>query len=158
MKPGLFDLMDPGRSITEEEFFRNRLEPQIRLYDRSSRRAGAWFWFLQGTQILAASSIPLLAGGLSRSLDPTATAWAIGLLGALIAVCGAFSTLFQLQKQWIQFRATCEVMKNEAYLFLGRCAPYDSHGALQLLIARVEAFDSSATNSWATVLGRIADK
>ena len=48
--------------MNEEEYISARLDAQIAWYDNKSQRAQSWFKRLRGIEVVAASSIPVIAG------------------------------------------------------------------------------------------------
>jgi hypothetical protein len=97
---------------------------------------------LKVLQIVIAAAIPVIAaaGG---------SATAAGALGAGVVVLEGLQQLFQFQQNWTSYRATCEALKHEKFLFLARADPYGSANQEQLLATRVEALVSEETSTWA---------
>src|ERR1700674_3221411 len=123
-----------------------RLDDQIRWYDIHSARQRRAFYSLKVVTVVAAATIPLLAAFLpngSRNQIVTSS------LGALIVVIEGIQQLFQLHANWILYRSTCESLKREKYLYLGKAGPYaaaqDPHA---LLAERVESIISKELAGW----------
>jgi len=98
-----------------------RLEDQIKWYDRKSTLHKKYFNVLKVVAIVAAAAIPFLAAmrlgeALSRII-PAA-------LGASVVVIEGVQQLFQFQTNWLLYRSTCESLKHEKYLFLASAGPY----------------------------------
>jgi hypothetical protein len=69
--------------------------------------------------------------------------WIVGALGAAIAVIEGLQQLNQYHANWISYRSTCEVLKHEKYLYLGKAGPYIvAADARALLAERVESLVS----------------
>jgi hypothetical protein len=73
-------------------------------------------------------------------------------LGVLITVLEGLLHLNQYQQNWINYRSTCEALKHEKYIYLGKAAPYvnlpDPHA---LLAERIESLVSQEHGKWASV-------
>ena len=124
-----------------------RLEDQIDWYDRKSITNQNYFRRIKMLEILAAAIIPFLSAfTFSRMV------WVTGGLGVLITVLEAMLHLNQYQQNWIAYRSTCESLKHEKYVYLGKAAPYagtpDPHA---LLAERIESLVSQEHAKWASV-------
>lgn len=120
-----------------------RLEDQIRWYDRKSAENQRLFKVLKAVQLLTAAAIPVVA-----TLDLPA-AIAAGL-GGMIVVIEGFVQLNQYQQNWISYRSTCEALKHEKYLFLAHAGPYAgaTDGGVPLLADRIEGLISQEHAKW----------
>ena len=122
-----------------------RLEDQISWYDQKSAYNQRMFKTLKAATIVIAVSIPLCA---AFGAPPAITA----ILGALIALIEAVQQMNQYQQYWITYRSTCETLKHEKYLFLGKAGPYASAAnPLALLAERVESQVSQENAKWAAL-------
>jgi hypothetical protein len=121
-----------------------RLEDQIAWYDRKSGTNQRWYKALKLFQIVAGAMIPLTAGiGAPRLV--------IGALGVFIVVLEGVQSLSQFHWNWITFRSTCEALKHEKYLCLGKAGPYSSSGNRDTLFAeRIESLVSREHAGWVT--------
>lgn len=118
-----------------------RLEDQIAWYDAKSQHNQRWFKLLKVCQIITAAAIPVAAGA-------SAPAWLVGGAGALIVVLEGLQQLQQYQQNWITYRATCERLKHEKFLFAARAGPYASSEPEALLAERVESLVSQEHAAW----------
>jgi Protein of unknown function (DUF4231) len=119
-----------------------RVREQIGWYDRKSRYNQRWFKGLKTCQIVMAAAIPVAATG---SVDD----WIVGAAGALIVVLESLQQLQQYQQNWITYRATCERLKHERFLFLAGAGPYARAADPQALLAeRVEGLVSQEHAAW----------
>ena len=124
-----------------------RLEDQIAWYDRKSITNQRYFKRMKMIEITAAAIIPFLSAfSLPRVL------WLTGGLGVLITVLEGVLHLNQYQQNWIAYRSTCESLKHEKYVYLGKASPYasavDPHA---LLAERIESLVSQEHAKWASV-------
>lgn len=119
-----------------------RLEEQIEWYDRKSGNAQHWFKRLKIAQIVTAAAIPVMAGN-------SAPAWLVGGAGALIVVLEGLQQLQQYQQNWASYRATCERLKHERFLFMAGAGPYATNPNPEAMLAeRVEGLVSQEHAAW----------
>jgi hypothetical protein len=126
-----------------------RLEDQIAWYDRKSLRCQRIFKRIKIVEIVAAALIPFLAaiGVKEFPWSP----WLTGGLGIIITVFEGLLQLGQYQQNWITYRSTCESLKHEKYLYLGKSGPYGSAPDPHALLAeRVESLVSQEHAKWAS--------
>jgi hypothetical protein len=115
---------------------------QIEWYDRKSQSNQRWFKRLKICQIVTAAAIPVAAA-------VSAPVWLIGAGGALIVVLEGLQQLEQYQQNWTNYRATCEQLKHEQFLFLAHAGPYASAEDPDALLAeRVESLVSQEHAAW----------
>jgi uncharacterized protein DUF4231 len=101
---------------------------------------------LRIVEIVAAASIPLLAG-YADTVAPIKLV--VGGLGLLVAVIAGVLGLYQFQELWTGYRTTCEALKQEKYLFLTKTQPYDQHEPFPLFVQRIENVISKEHANWA---------
>ena len=119
-----------------------RLEDQIAWYDRKSGENQRWFKGVKVCQIVTAAAIPVAAG-------VSAPVWLVGGAGALIVVLEGLQQLQQYQQNWTTYRATCERLKHEKFLFVSRAGPYANAPEPEAMLAqRVEALVSQEQAAW----------
>jgi hypothetical protein len=121
-----------------------RLEDQIAWYDRNSLKNQRRYKRMKFVVIVSASVIPFLA-----TLTRQEVRWITGGLGVLITVIEGVLQLNQYQQNWISYRSTCEALKHEKYVYLGKASPYaeatDPHA---LLAERIESLVSQENAKW----------
>jgi hypothetical protein len=132
--------------MNEQEYLQSRVDTQIHWYDAKSLRAQRAYKRLQVFQIAGAALVPFLAGYASQS---TYIPVVLGALGVLLAMAGGFLALYQFQERWLEYRATCESLKQEKYLFLTRTEPYDAENPFQLFVKQAESLISRENSNWA---------
>jgi uncharacterized protein DUF4231 len=124
-----------------------RLEEQIAWYDTKSASNRRWFKRLKMTEIVAAAFIPFVAA----SKIPHSEI-ATGILGVLITVFEGTLQLNQFHENWIEYRATCESLRHEKYMFMAGAGPYTGvENPRALLAERVEALVSQESAKWASM-------
>jgi hypothetical protein len=140
-------MVETTESVFGKDPIIDRLEDQIKWYDRKSRSAQHIYKRVKVVEIFAAAMIPLLAG-LSFPHDKLVTAG----LGVLITVLEGILHLNQYQQLWSTYRSTCEALKHEKYVYLGKAGPYsgaaDPHA---LLTERVESCVSQEHAQWSSI-------
>jgi uncharacterized protein DUF4231 len=120
-----------------------RIREQIEWYDGKSGHCQRWFKRLKICQIVTAAAIPVMAGA-------KAPYWLVGGAGALIVVLEGLQQLQQYQQNWITYRATCERLKHEKFLYLARAGSYATVANADALLAeRVEGLVSQEHAAWA---------
>jgi hypothetical protein len=131
--------------MDETQYVEERLEDQIRWYSRKSRSNKNWYQRLRAVEIVAAVSIPFLAGYLKNVPITKVT---VGLLGLLVAAITGLVSLYRFQELWIEYRTTVEFLKHEKFLFQTKTQPYDAEEAFALLVQRVEELISKEHTGW----------
>ncbi|MBN1929617.1 MAG: DUF4231 domain-containing protein [Chlorobiaceae bacterium] len=131
--------------MSDEEYINSRVDDQIGWYDRKSQSAKSCFKWFRGAEIVAAAAIPLIAGFAS---EPFPVTLVLGILGASIAVISAAISLNQFQENWTEYRATCESLKHEKFLYLTRAEPYHEEEPFRLFVQRVERLISKENSAW----------
>jgi Protein of unknown function (DUF4231) len=118
-----------------------RLEDQIAWYDGKSGYNQRWYRRLKIIEILSASTIPFLAGFAPMVVT--------GAMGVIIVVLQGFQHVFQFQENWTSYRSTCESLKHEKYLWLGKAGPYRNiEDPDSVLADRVESLISTEHAKW----------
>lgn len=120
-----------------------RVREQIAWYDRKSQHAQRWFKWLKILQIVTAAAIPFAA-------SLSAPVWVMGGGGALIVVLEGLQQLQQYQQNWTSYRATCEQLRHEHFLFAAGAGAYAAAANPEALLAeRVEGMVSQEHSAWA---------
>jgi|SRR5208282_4826919 len=124
-----------------------RLEDQIGWYDRKSLTNQRYFRRIKMVEIAAAALIPFMSAfSFSRMM------WVTGGLGVLITLLEGMLHLNQYQQNWIAYRSTCEALRHEKYVYLGKASPYSSAVDPHALLAeRIESLVSQEHAKWASV-------
>jgi hypothetical protein len=140
---------EPVREMVDSGY--PRLEDQIAWYDAKSEQNQKRYKRPKVVELVCAALVPLAA-----SL-PATGAWSVslagfpaGILGVAIVVLEGLQHLNQYQHNWVSYRSTCEALKHEKYLYLGRSGLYDAteEETKKLLVERVEALISTEHSKW----------
>jgi 4-hydroxy-3-methylbut-2-enyl diphosphate reductase IspH len=127
-----------------------RLDDQIRWYDRKSRHNQRWFKIVKVVQLTAAAAVPVVVAIGVRAAVPAA-------LGASVVVLEGLQQLNQYQQNWTTYRSTAEALKHEKYLFLALAGPYAGASApSQLLADRIEGLISQEHAKWVSAREEVA--
>jgi hypothetical protein len=120
-----------------------RLEGQIAWYSGKSQSDQRVYKGMKICQIVTAAAMPFAA-------SISAPVWVAGGGGAVIVVLEGVQQLMQYQQNWITYRATCERLKHEKFLYLSRAGPYAAALDPDVLLAeRVESLVSQEHAAWA---------
>ena len=123
-----------------------RLDEQIAWYDKKSSLNQRWFKTLKIAQIAAGALIPFTS-------SVGAPASVAGALGVLIVIFEGLQSLSQYQHNWVAYRATCEQLTQEKFLWLAKAGTYSSAASPDALLAeRIEALISSEAATWTTTI------
>ena len=126
----------------------DRLDDQIGWYDRKSISNQRMYKLFKVTTVVLAAAIPLLAAFGTPALF-------LAILGAIIAIVEGLQSLYQFQSNWLSYRATCEELKHEKYLFLAKAGPYlKAENAIASLAERSESLISRENAKWVSVRER----
>ncbi len=124
-----------------------RLEDQISWYDRKSLMNQRYFKRIKIVEISAAALIPFVSAFNFQKL-----AWVSGGLGVVITVLEGMLHLNQYEQNWIAYRSTCESLRHEKYVYLGKAGPYANSADPHALLAdRIESTVSQEHAKWASV-------
>ena len=120
-----------------------RLEDQIAWYDRKSIWHQAQYKILKIISMVAAALVPLTAAVTTWPFIP-------GALGVVVVIVEGLQQMNQHHRYWVQFRQTCEQLRREKFLYMGRTGSYNlpEAKAFRLLVENVEALVSDDNASW----------
>jgi hypothetical protein len=119
-----------------------RLDNQIDWFGTKASENQLRYRCLKVVTIVAGASVPVSA---LLPFDKFVTAG----VGVLLVVVEGLQQLFQFHTNWISYRATCEHLKSERSMYLGKAGPYAGGGNLEaLLTERVEAVLTQEHARW----------
>ena len=131
-----------------------RLEDQIAWFDRKSSYHQAWYRRLKVLSVAAAALVPLASG--FEGYAPLA-----GVLGVAVVVVEGIQHINQHHENWIRYRATCEGLRHEKYLYLAGAGHYEGQSdeeAFRHLAARVESVLSQESDAWLQLRRNLDEK
>jgi hypothetical protein len=120
-----------------------RLEDQLTWYDQKAIANQRKYRLIKVLQLLAAASVPVAAA-------LSAAHWLLAAQGGVILVLEGLQQLGQYHEQWISYRATCEQLKREKFLFLAEAKPYAGKNRERVLAVSVERLVSQEHVKWAS--------
>lgn len=129
------------------KYMSERVDGQIKWYSDKSSKAQQRYKCVQIIELALASLIPLLSGFIGQ-------AWwlavPVGLFGAIIAVLEGVSKIYKFHENWIEYRATSELLKYEKNLFESGSHPYNENEETieNVFVRRVEMIISAENNKW----------
>ena len=127
-----------------------RLDDQANWYSRKSNLAKRSYKYIKTVEIVAAGLIPILAGQTFFPKDAV-----IGGLGVLITILEGILQLNQYQQISTMYRATCEALLQEKYLYLANAGPYTVvANPTPFLAERIQAIMSQENTKWMSVQER----
>jgi len=130
--------------MNEETYLNDRVEDQIKWYDKKSAINKMWNQLLQVVQLLLASLVTL-----SAMVDNQPwVSYVIPVFGALIAIVTGVGGIYKFNDKWLTYRATAESLKHEKYLYLLKTEPYNNGDALKTLGTRIEALITQENINW----------
>lgn len=122
-----------------------RLEDQINWYDRKAGDAQSAYKRVRIFQIIVTALVPISAvAAPEKAIFP-------GILGAVVLILEGTLELGAFHRNWIKYRATCEALRHEKFLFVARAGHYealDQDQAFKELVERVEALISTEHAQW----------
>jgi Protein of unknown function (DUF4231) len=121
----------------------DRLEDQLKWYDQKAIANQRRYRLIKVLQLLAAASVPVAAA-------LSAAHWLLAAQGGVILVLEGLQQLGQYHDTWISYRATCEQLKREKYLFLAKAKPYAGRNRERLLAVSIERLVSQEHVKWVT--------
>lgn len=135
--------------MTEEKYFVERLDDQIQWYSKKSKWNQGWYKRIKVTEFILAAMVPVLVIFITCH-------WSIKIIiaiaGAAIAIISAVHGLYNFHENWIEYRYTCEALKQEKYLYLAKCGIYsEMENPLSVLVERVESIISKENICWAQI-------
>ncbi len=122
-----------------------RLHQQIAWYDRESMRAMAHYKTIKVLQLLAAATVPVVAGF-------GASGWVTGSIGSAIVVMEGVQQLFRYHEYWLSYRTTCEALRHEMWLFEAKGGIYRAAEEPDALLAeRLHEITSQESGRWTAI-------
>lgn len=122
-----------------------RLQQQIAWYDGQSMRAMAYYKTIKIFQLVAAATVPVVAGfGVSG--------WLTGSIGSSIVVMEGIQQLFRYHEYWLSYRSACEALRRETWLFEARAGVYRAAENPDVLLGeRLHEIASQESARWTSL-------
>lgn len=129
----------------KEKIVLDRLKDQADWYSKKSGSAQKKYKLIKIVEIFAAALIPFFS-----PLKFPFVPFLVGGLGVLITVLEGILQLYQYQRIWTVYRATCEALGHEKYLYLAHAGSYADPkiDSVALLAERIETIMSQENAQW----------
>lgn len=134
-------------NITEDKYFEERVDEQIKYYNSKSTLNKKYYNFLKAAQIVLSLVIPLLSGFVSPATNYLK--YVIGGVGFIVALITGLLNLFKYKDKWTEYRSITETLKREKFLFLAKAGMYNSEQAFDKFVQRIEELISKENTAWA---------
>ena len=138
-----------NQNWSSQDYIEQRLQPQIDYHSRISRHSKHYYLWIRRTEIIAAVSIPVL---IIFAKEFPSISLVIACLGALITLLAGFLLLGDYQRNWINHRATCELLTAEKIKYCTRHGVYkdieEDILLKDLLVGNVEAILLEENEQW----------
>ncbi len=144
--------------MNQDEYIKTRVDDQLKWYGKKSGINTTYYYFLKALIIILSVIITLMAG--IKELNSHIAnnyIFITSLLGALIAILTALSSLWKFQDKWISYRLTSENLKKEKFLFLTASKPYEEQNAFSLFVNRIETLLATEKQEWSDVVNDDVD-
>jgi hypothetical protein len=135
--------------MNQDQYISERVDDQINWYSNKSSANKNWFKYLKLVEIVCAACIPFMAGFKGGSQEGNLV---IAILGIVIALCASITSIFHHQENWVNYRATSEMLKHEKYLYLTKSEKYSCPESFEMFVQTVEGLISKETSSWASTI------
>ena len=143
--------------MTEEQYITERVEDQIKWYEKKSAINKKYYLWSNASIIVFAALIPFLAGLSEQEVDWPK--YVIAILGVLTATLTGISALYKFQEKWATYRITGESLKREKLLYQTRTQPYDSRvTSFNQFVSNVESMMSSENTGWTQIINQKDDQ
>ena len=131
--------------MDEDEYIKGRVDDQINWYEGKSQRNRNAFQILRLAEVIAAALIPFLAGYVKVHASIQII---VGILGVTVAAIAGLLSLYRFQENWVGYRATCESLKREKFLFLTHSDPYNVPEPFPAFVQASERLMSKEVDGW----------
>jgi hypothetical protein len=152
---------NPGAPGYLSNYLVNRMGDQIIWYDKKSAFFKRQWERYRKIIIILSASIPFLVGLIGMNFggkpEPNfdlALKLIVGTAGVVIAVLEGFNALFKSQELYVDYRITCEQLRQEFSYFLGKSGDYDGladDASYSKLIAKAEVIMANQNNRWVEI-------
>ena len=153
---------DPGLPVrdfaemTTKGYIEERLNNQLRYYDKTATRAKRRYLQSRFVSVVAAALVPVLVNVKFPYVDVVTT-----ILSVLVVLLVSLESVFHFREQWVNSRSTSETLRKEYFQFTsseGRYAEMDKEPtkAFRLFVGRVEAMIEAENLSTLQVMTREA--
>ena len=151
---------DPGLPVrnfgelTAERYIEERLNDQLRYYDKTANRAKRRYLQSRSVSVVAAAVVPVFVNLSFPYVNIITT-----ILSVLVVLLVSLESVFHFREQWVNARSTSEVLRKEYFQFTsseGRYADFeeDSKKPFRIFVGRVEGMIEAENLSTLQVMTR----
>jgi hypothetical protein len=130
------------------EYLKERVDDQIKWYSSKASTNKKWYIRLEILMIIFSVSIPFVSNFMTDQ-----AAWikhVVSFMGVAIAAITGLLALMKYRDNWIEFRATTEILKHERYMFLTKSGAYGSKDRFNIFVQTIENILSKEVANWKT--------
>lgn len=132
--------------MSSEEYIKERVEEQIKWYEKKSRINKNYFNRLKLLEIILALFIPFFTNYITE--NNIEMKQLIGIFGIMVAAVAGILSLFKFQENWVEYRPTAESFKHEKYLFITNTGVYGEEEGFEKFVERIESIISKQNSNW----------
>lgn len=138
-----------------QQYLSERVEPQIKWYNKNSISNKYYYITTRVTLTIIAAIIPALTAFLS---DNPVVKVIICILSVLTAILANVNGIFRFKDNWVQFRNMCELLLSEKYLYLSGTGKYKtSTDKDKLFVETVEEYLQNENKHWQDGLNTVKE-
>lgn len=130
-----------------EQYLAERVEDQIKWYNRKGRANKRAYRTLRVLGVLIALGIPIMSSFLDDKNVPYLKL-IIAVAGAAVALIEALLSLYKFRDNWTAYRNAAEALIQHKYLFSTRAAPYNVARPFVLFVQNAEGIMSGERVAW----------
>jgi hypothetical protein len=142
-------LPQPADPAEQDDILWQQLSAQFRWYERAATRNRLGYQVLKVVAMVFAAAVAVLAAA-------DAPAAVTAALAASVVVLEGVQQVFQFHPNWISYRATAEALRQNAFLYVARAAPYSGEGRRERLADVVRDATTKENVSWAGTMRQAA--
>ena len=140
--------------MTTEEYMSSRVDDQLRYYENKAGQAKKKHYRMQVLIIMLGVIVPVVIN-LPQELFRTDVVYRVVItsLSVLLGVLSGLAGFFNFGDNWLSFRATEEMLKQEKYLFLTKSGIYlKNENAFEHFVSRIETILASERKEFRTIM------
>ncbi len=136
----------PSSDAERHDLLWQQLAARFRWYDRAATRDRRAYQGLKIATLILGGAVTVLAA-------ISAAAWLTASLVAAVVAAEGMQQLFQLQANWISYRATAEALRQQAFLYAAHVDPYTDPATRRDRLADViRTIATTENTSWAKAM------
>ncbi|MEM9885695.1 MAG: DUF4231 domain-containing protein [Bacteroidota bacterium] len=133
----------------QEQYIKTRVDNQINWLDRKSSFNQKRYKLYRTLVIILSISLPFLTGYADMEKYGPYIKFGVGVIGVIIAVIEGIIVLQKHQENWVQYRATCETLRQEKMLFTYKAGEYaKSTTPFQDFVLKIESILGNENKQW----------